>query len=115
MVYDPKERKRIVRQMHITIGHKGRDAIYAQIKQRYWWAILFKNVEKAWKSCPKCQMDGIKRQEEIPRIIAPAYPFYKIYIDMQYMPKDKGKKFLMEARYGFIGYPIARPIAINNS
>lgn len=110
VVDDPQEKRRIIAEMHIHTGHRKVRSTYEKIKIKWFWHGMYRMIKEMIRVCPTCQeFDSIRPVERsIPA--APLQPMMKIHLDSQYMPKDKGCQYLMEARCRSIGWLEVKPM-----
>ena len=52
-------------------GHMGRGKTLQRIQQRFYWPLLFRDVDSYCRSCPECQKVSNPRQHRVPLIILP--------------------------------------------
>ena len=101
---DPEDRAKVIRAAHHDFGHKGRDGCVYRLKARYWWKGMYVDVEKAVRACDQCQRWGNRQWEDNHGASKPSWPFFKVHIDVQYMPTDQGRAYMVEARCDLTGY-----------
>lgn len=63
-VFDLDERKRIIKKSHNGLlgGHKGQNATYANIKEKFQWKGMQRDVEQYVKNCEFCQYQKVTRK-----------------------------------------------------
>jgi hypothetical protein len=111
VIDDQQERDRIITAAHHDYGHKGRDSCVYRLKSRFWWKGMYTDVEKAVRECDQCQRWGTKQWEDGHGASKPSWPFFKVHIDIQHMPSDAGKKYMIEARCDLTGFVEAQGLA----
>ena len=106
VVDDPEKRRTLVREAHLEVGHRGRDATYGRLKTKYWWKGMSEMVASGVKACDNCSRWAATRPVDAAQYqTPPSAPFTKLYLDCQGMPTASGGgKFLIEARCGLTGY-----------
>lgn len=57
----PERKKDIVRRMHVGLVHKGREATFQAISERFVWRGMFSDVEQYCKTCEECQKRSRQR------------------------------------------------------
>ncbi|RAQ98663.1 putative gag-pol poly protein [Stemphylium lycopersici] len=101
--------------VHQQIGHRGVNAVYSILSQRYWWNGMYEHVRKRLATCPDCQLRSSKRMVDM---LTNTYSFAiweTVAIDVVYMPQCFGKKYLVIARDYLSGWPEARALSNNKS
>lgn len=110
VVDDDADQERIMKAAHDECGHRGKEGTYRRIADRYWWHELSKKVASYVQSCLECQRRSDRRQEE------PLHPTWvsamwqKVCLDIVYMPKVRGFKYLVLARDDLSGWVEGRPL-----
>ena len=84
-------------QAHEELGHKGVQATWQTIRQRFYWPPLRADVLHHVSSCHPCQIRNTWKQIPI-TVSTPATLFSKIYVDVMKMPAEGGFKFIVAAR-----------------
>ncbi|KAJ7238047.1 hypothetical protein B0H12DRAFT_1026005, partial [Mycena haematopus] len=56
IIEDLEKRGSLMAQAHNDCGHKGRDAVYAQLRDRFYWPNMYSDVSYFVRSCLECQM-----------------------------------------------------------
>ena len=108
LVPPSRDRLRLIRYAHDSIGHKGVFATSRCLLVRFWWPHLNEDVRWFVRTCHQCQI----RQTEyflIPPIL-PHVPtlFRKAHIDTFLMPKIGSYRYVIHARCALSSYPEAR-------
>lgn len=64
-------------------GHAGRNRLYAQLKDKYYWKHMSKYVAEFIKECKDCQLNKprIKNRENLMITNTPQTPFDRVVID----------------------------------
>lgn len=89
LIIDDKEvKKRLVREMHVSMGHKGRDQVLVQLRRSYWWTRMYSDVEDAIASCPTCQAFGHRHPTELSIPALVSQPFVQMHFDAQFVPPE---------------------------
>lgn len=114
VVDNPHDKIQLIKRTHETLGHKGVEVTFQSLRQRYWWQSLWNDIKAAIACCEKCQRFAPWRPRELAFPTAPGSPMSKIHIDTQYMPFDRGYKYLLEARCDLTGWVEAKPVAAIN-
>jgi hypothetical protein len=105
----------ILTQAHENLGHKGEEAVYELIRQRFYWPHMRSDVHFHIRTCHQCQLRNTKRVEMPPTISAPVAVFQKIYVDVMYMPPSGGYAFIVAAKDDLTGITEVMPMRKNNS
>jgi Integrase zinc binding domain len=115
VIDDAKAQEDIVRSLHDEAGHRGREATFRRVADRYYWEHMWKVIESYVKTCDECQKRSSRKQRES------LYPTWvdsrweKVAMDVVSMPKSKGKSFLVVARSDLSGWVEARALSKNDS
>jgi RNase H-like domain found in reverse transcriptase/Integrase zinc binding domain len=110
VVDDPIKQREIIQQCHVELGHKGRESTYRRVANAFFWEGCYVQCKGYVLSCVSCQKREANRIEE------PMHPTYmtalwaKVTLDVTYLPKDSGKRYLVVAREDLSGWPEARPL-----
>ena len=111
VVDDTLTQQAIIRSCHKSQGHRGREVTFRWLRDRYWWGTLWNDVSEALTSCPRCQGWDPRKEREKAMPTEPMRPMEKVHFDSQYLPKDGGKRYLMEARCDATGWVEAMAVA----
>lgn len=108
--------KQLIQTVHEQeASHRGREATYRILADRYWWDGLYKQVAAYVNSCHECQVQSRRHEEE------PLHPTYvpalwrKIGVDVVHMPPCQGKRYLVVARDDLSKWVEARALSNANS
>lgn len=115
VVDDEDLRSAAVWNVHQQIRHRGVNAVYSILSQRYWWNGMYEHVRTRLATCPDCQLRSSKRMVDM---LTNTYSFAiweTVAIDVVYMPQCFGKKYLVVARDYLSGWPEARALSNNKS
>ena len=105
------DQKLIVRKLHEESGHKGIEATFRKLIDRYFWSDAYRQVVSLVKSCGVCQR---RNKSRVTGELHPTYGatlFENWSIDVVYMPLRSGKAYLIVAREHLSGWVEARAIA----
>ena len=79
----PAERPQLIRRVHASIGHLGRDRTYAMSAQRYYWPRMYHAVVEALRSCSVC--DRVRASFDAKAVQLHPLPimglFYRFHLD----------------------------------
>ncbi|RDX40166.1 hypothetical protein OH76DRAFT_1324673, partial [Lentinus brumalis] len=105
-------RQEILAQVLDTTGHRGRDATYLAVRDRYWWPNLYRQVHWFVTSCNVCQFHS--RYRTTPPLTRSLCPFVlrRIHVDTIHMP---GGTFLLHASCATSQWPEARFSKVNTA
>ena len=99
------DKKRILANLHDESSHRGRDANYTKVRNRFSWKGLYTNVDKFVQSCEQCQKRKPHRYDE------PLHPTFsyslwmKIGLDVVHMPTARDEcKYLVGMRDDLSGW-----------
>ena len=106
-----EKRQELVEAAHKENGHRGREATYGRLRQRYYWPGMYTEVVRAVVACPDCQAWAPRRYQEAAQgTTPPPWPMWKVHLDSQHMPTDRGKRYLIEGRCDLTGWPEATAV-----
>lgn len=110
VVFSEEERERILEDAHDHLGHKGEKATFETISLRFFWPFYRNDVRKHIRSCRECQRRSIKKIE-VPLIIStPTQMFFKVYLDIMFMPKAHGFTCIVACRDDLSGVTEGRAL-----
>jgi hypothetical protein len=111
VIIDKARRGELIAKAHNEVGHKGRDAVYKHLSDRFYWPNLYRNVQYFIRSCIECQ----KYIKSIPIIpyneswLAPLLRHFNI--DCIHMPVGTGGlKYIIHAVEPTILWPEAQAV-----
>jgi hypothetical protein len=110
VVDSEEDRAKILQAAHEESGHRGREGTYRRVADRYWWDDLAIKVAKYVKACKGCQMRDGRRMEEALHPTWVSVMWQKVCVDIVYMPRVKGFKYLVLARDDLSGWVEGRPL-----
>ena len=111
VVDDISQRAEIIQSLHDDLGHKGREATYRKVADRYWWERCYRDVQNYCSSCTECQLRSTARVEEPMFATWTNATWEKVGVDIVHMQPVQGKTYLVVARDDFSGWVEARPLA----
>jgi hypothetical protein len=115
VVDDPDLRTAAIWEIHRQLGHRGINAVYTMLAQRYWWKNMHADVRKRLTSCPECQFRSSKRKVDMMTNTYMYALWECITMDIVYMPESNGKRFLILAREYLSGWVEGRALPNNKS
>lgn len=92
---DEANRIEMIRQRHCELGHRNVTCIYYDLKKRYYWFGMKKEIEECIKNCTVCQINNRKNKPQ-PQYVSTKKPFEKIAIDLM---EVEGKYVLIGIDY----------------
>ena len=99
VIMDHNKRILILHQAHEELGHKGEQATYDTVRERFYWPHLRMDVKHHVQSCHPCQIRSTKKMVLPPTISMPVTIFTKIYVDCMVMNTTKeGYRYIVTAR-----------------
>jgi hypothetical protein len=104
VVDDAEIRQRILQELHDESGHRGREGTYRRVADRFYWAGLFKDVEKYVSTCFACQTRAHGRTDEALHPTWSSYIGEKWSIDVVHMPLCLGHPYMALAREDLSGW-----------
>jgi hypothetical protein len=115
VIRDSKKRVVVLTQAHENLGHKGEQAVYDLVRNRFYWPYLRTDVHHHVASCHECQIRNLKKMEVPLTISTPTAVFEKIYVDVMYMPPSDKFHFIIAAKDDLTGVTEASAIRRNNA
>ena len=110
------DKQRILANLHDESGHRGRDATYTKVKNRFYWKGLYTDVDKFVQSCEQCQKRKPHRYDEPPHPTFSYSLWMKIGLDVVHMPTARdGCKYLVGMRDDLSGWAEYKAIRKANS
>ena len=110
----PKQlRSNVIAQFHDHNGHMGVDKTFDNIKLRYYWINLYKDISEHIAKCITCSKRGLKFQRApLQETDFPPYAFAKIGLDLfgPYPLTLSGNKYIATFVDWYSGWPEAYPI-----
>ena len=72
-----------------TGGHRGTQALYQHLTQRYYWEGMLSDCESVIERCEVCRVRDLtnKKHPRFASLPDPPYPYHTVYIDYKIMPK----------------------------
>ncbi len=103
VVLDQDMQTKILTEAHDRLGHKGEQAVYDILCLWVYWPLLQTNVHQHVSSCHECQQRQLQHMVLPPTISAPATIFEKVYIDVIFMPRSDGYRYIVCAKDDLTG------------
>lgn len=97
-IFRENRRQDILLEAHEGTGHRGEQAVMQTLKERFYWPNMWNNVRHHVRSCHECQIRSVRKVEVPLMVSTPSTIFLKIYVDIMYMPKKKGFRYIVAAR-----------------
>ena len=110
VIFDSKKKQSILLHAHENLGHRGMQAVYEVVRNRFYWPHLRTDVHHHVKSCHECQIRKLTRHEVPLTISQPSILFAKIYIDIMHMPLAQGFRYIVAAKDDLSGTCEATPL-----
>ena len=98
VIFSLNQRLNILTAAHEELGHRGEHAVMSTIKQRFYWPSMWKDAQHHVRSCHECQRRSTKKVEIPLKISYPTTIFTKIYVDVMFMEKAGGFRYIVAAR-----------------
>ncbi|VDC04372.1 unnamed protein product [Peniophora sp. CBMAI 1063] len=98
VILDSEARKRVLSGAHEGVGHRGIEAVTATLKLRFYWPKMEQDIAAHVKSCHECQLRHTGQWKLPPTISAPTRIWEKVHIDVMFMPKAHGYRYIVAAR-----------------
>lgn len=116
VIRDRERRSAILTESHENMGHRGEQAVFETVRERYYWPHLFADVKHHVKSCHPCQIRSTIKMHIPPTVSTPATLFTKIYVDVMHMgDSPRGHYHLVCARDDLSRACEARALRHNDS
>ena len=116
VIVDKNRRGELVAEAHIICGHRGRDATYTALKDRFFWPNMYDDIAWHVRSCNACQYRSKVRPVEPLSITLSPSVFRRFVLDTIHMPDGLyGFKYLMHASCSTGKWPEARATRKNTS
>ncbi|VDC00593.1 unnamed protein product [Peniophora sp. CBMAI 1063] len=98
VIFEQDTRRKILEGAHERAGHRGIEAVTQTVKLRFYWPDLETDVANHVKSCHECQIRQTAQWKIPPTVSAPTRIWEKVYIDVMFMPKAQGYRYIVAAR-----------------
>lgn len=110
LVVESKERQvELVAEAHNEAGHRGQDAMYKTLSDRFYWPNLYNNVAYFMHSCNICQLQSRTRPKVALSPTWSAAMLQYFCLDMVHMGQGHGgKKYFLQGMEPAIGWLEAR-------
>lgn len=115
VIFRPIRRKQILVDAHEKLGHRGEQAVMQTCKQRFFWPYMWQDIRQHVRSCHECQIRSTRKAEVPITISTPSTIFLKLHVDVMFMPRAKGFKFIVAARDNLSGAAEGRALKHNNA
>ena len=98
VIMDPLQQLAILEQAHEQYGHRGVNAVYELMRNRFYWPRMRRDVQHHIRTCHECQIRSLKRMQVPITVSSPVTLFSKVFIDLMHMPKAKNMQWIAAAR-----------------
>ncbi len=99
MIFDHGRRLAILTQAHESLGHRGEQAVFETVRERYYWPHLRMDIRHHVQSCHQCQIRSTVKMKIPITVSVPATIFTKVYVDVMDMTESHhGYKYIVCAR-----------------
>ena len=99
VIMDHTRRIAILTQAHESLGHRGEQAVFETVRERYYWPHLRQDIRHHVRSCHQCQIRSTVKMKIPVTVSTPATIFTKVYIDVMDMTEStQGHKYIVCAR-----------------
>ncbi|OSC96482.1 hypothetical protein PYCCODRAFT_1340325, partial [Trametes coccinea BRFM310] len=111
VITDHSRRTQLVAEAHNTAGHRGRDATYKTLSDRYYWPDMYSEVAWFVRSCNACQFHSKQRTlTPLSPTVSPCV-FRRFVADTVHMPGG----FLLHVSCSTSKWPEAKAVKRNTS
>lgn len=116
VIIDPEKRQYLIARAHNECGHRGRDATYRHLCDRFYWPNLYDEVTYFVRSCIECQK-SVKSTPILPYNESWQAPLLRHFnLDSIKMPKGVGGyDYIIQAVEPTILWPEARAVSGNGA
>lgn len=103
---------RVLRNLHEMRGHRGKNALFALVADRFYWDGMMRDIEHWVRTCPQCQARDRRLYEDARRPVTVPTIFSKITINCFHMPRcqETGRSVVVVARDDLTGWAEADAI-----
>lgn len=115
VIFNPDTRKSIIFDAHDRQGHKGVQAVWELLRQRFYWPRMRADVSFHAQTCHRCQLRSTKKMHVPITVSVPATIFTKVYFDVMKMPRAGIFEWIVAARDDLSGATECRAISNNDS
>ena len=116
VIVNVDRRSALIAEAHNNVGHRGRDATYKTLSERYYWPNLYDQVAYFVHSCNICQLHSKLRPIVAFNPTRSTGILRRFDLDTIHMPDSiNGHKFLLQATDPAISWVEARSVAKNSS
>jgi hypothetical protein len=99
VIFDHSRRLAILTEAHEGLGHRGEQAVFETIRERFFWPHLRLDIRHHVRSCHQCQIRSTIKMKIPITVSTPATIFTKVYVDVMDMTESvQGHKFIVCAR-----------------
>jgi len=99
VILDQDRRLAILTQAHEDLGHRGEQAVFETVRERYYWPHLRQDIRHHVRSCHQCQIRSTIKMKIPITVSTPATIFTKVYVDVMDMTESiQGHKYIVCAR-----------------
>ncbi|GJE97287.1 polyprotein [Phanerochaete sordida] len=115
VIFRPHKRTELLKAAHEGLGHRGEEAVMATMKERFYWPGMWNDIRHHVRSCHQCQIRSV-RKAQVPIIVStPSTIFLKIYVDVMFMPRYHGYRYIAAARDDLSGAAEGRALKACNA
>ena len=116
VIFDHGRRLAILTQAHESLGHRGEQAVFETVRERYYWPHLRMDIRHHVQSCHQCQIRSTVKMKIPITVSVPATIFTKVYVDVMDMTESHhGYKYIVCARDDLSRASEGRALKSNNS
>lgn len=115
VIFNLDNRRSIMQEAHDEHGHRGEQAVWETLRQRFYWPHMRDDIKFHVKTCHICQIRSTKKMHIPITVSTPATIFTKIYVDIMKMPKAGKLEWIVAARDDLSGTSECKALANNDS
>ena len=116
VIIDVDRRSALIAEAHNDVGHRGRDATYKTLSERFHWPNMFDQIAYFVRSCNICQLRSKSRPIVAFSSMWNSGILRRFDLDTVHMPDGfGGMKFLLQATHPSISWVEARAVRHANS
>lgn len=117
IINDEKEKLNLIKYFHDDVmygGHVGQKKLYAQLRSRYFWPRMTRDVANYVRKCIKCKLNKPQRKTKEPLVITdtPGKPFDVVIIDTigPLQTSINGNQYALTMMCDFTKFLVAAPM-----
>ncbi|GJE99479.1 polyprotein [Phanerochaete sordida] len=114
-IFNPARRRRLLQAAHDDLGHRGERATLHTLHLRFYWPTMPTDCQDYVRSCHECQVRSVRKVQTPLLISAPTNIFVKIHLDVMFMPRSRGLRYVVAATDDLSGAGEGRALSANTA